>query len=160
MDQETESIRLPRELKVALHDMAGQDGVSPGHFVRCLIRSELSRRSGSRPPVRPEERLIGPLRANLSEDLAHASGWGDLEWRLRSKGATLRQAGGGLTVHAQLGGHRLCNVCDLGFSYSRLMRRFGSPFPGHTHRWLAEVVLTAPDSGPKAQDGDMYERFD
>ncbi|MAY44499.1 MAG: hypothetical protein CML65_04485 [Rhodobacteraceae bacterium] len=128
MDLETEMLRLPRQMRLALHQMADQDDVSPGQFVRGLIGRELSRRSGARPLVRADEQLVAPLRARLADDLAAASGWTDLARRLREKGFDLRQAGGGLALHAHPGGQRLCKASELGFSYSRLML----PAPGRT----------------------------
>lgn len=155
MDLETETLRLPRQMRLALYQMAQQDDVSPGQFVRSLIGREISRRSSARPPVRADEQLVAPLRARLADDLASATGWSDLDRRLRAKGFELRQAGGGLALHAYPEGRRLCKASELGFSYSRLMRRFGAPFPGHSHRWLADRMLTAPGRAPEAEDDDF-----
>lgn len=158
---ETETLRLTRELRLALHDMARQDDVSAGQLMRQLISREISRRSGAKPPVRADERLVAPLRARLAGDLASAPSWEDLQRRLRAKGYELRQTGGGLTLHAAPGGQRLCKASELGFSYSRLMRRIGAPYPGHGHQWLADRMLPAPGAphhvAPEEDDDDIFE---
>jgi len=63
------------------------------------------------------------------------------------KGYVLRAAGGGLALHDWPGDRRLCKASELGFSYSRLMRRFSSPFPEHPHAWLAARMLPETPSG-------------
>lgn len=37
--------------------------------------------------------------------------------------------------------HDRRKASDPGFSYRRLMWRFGAPFPGHGHAWLADRTL-------------------
>ena len=46
-------------------------------------------------------------------------------------------------MHSHPEGRRLCKASELGHSYSTLMKRFGTPFPGHSHARLAERVLGA-----------------
>lgn len=96
------------------------------------------------------------MRALLAADLASASGWADLDRRLRARGYAFREAGGGLALHAHPGGERLCKASELGHSYGALMRRFGRPFPGHAHTWLARAAL-GPPSG--ADDPELIEPF-
>ncbi|WP_428927041.1 hypothetical protein [Marinibacterium sp. SX1] len=164
MDMETESIRMPREMRRALCEMARRDDVSPGHLMRGLISRELARRrAAARPPNRADEQLLAPLRARLADDLALSRDWDDLQHRLRAKGYALQAAGGGLALHGHPQGHRICKASELGFSYSRLMRRFGAAFPGHAHTWVADRLLGAPDRGPETQEDDddfeVIERF-
>ena len=99
------------------------------------------RRSKAKTARRADERLVAPLRALLADDLAYAAGWDDLQARLLRKGYQLREAGGGLALH-DAGSERLCKGSDLGYSYSRLMRRFKVPFPGHGHRYLYRKAMT------------------
>lgn len=146
-------LKLAPEMLACLNQMATRRDVSPGQIIRDLLAREIDRdRRGLRPPVRADERLLAPLRARLAGDLAEAKGWNDLQARLKEKGFELRAAGGGLALHRSLGGGRLCKASELGFSYSRLMQRFGAPFPGHAHTWLAERVLGEPE------DFDLIER--
>lgn len=46
-----------------------------------------------------------------------------------------------ILLHYWPGNRRICKASELGFSYSRLMRRFGAPFPGNSHTWLAGRML-------------------
>ena len=64
-----------------------------------------------------------------------------LEENLESLGFEFRPAGGGLALHRIEDGERLCKASELGFSYSRLIERFGEGLPGHAHTWIAERVL-------------------
>lgn len=147
------TIKLPHAMRLELQRMARADDVSPGQLVRALVNREISRRNRARPPVRADERLVAPLRARLAPDLAGASGWEDLSERLRGHGFELREAGGGLALYEWPSGARVCKASELGFSYGRLMRRFGAPLPGHAHRWLADRLLT----GEPSDDPDDIE---
>jgi len=100
---------------------------------------------------------LAALLALVAPDLAEASGWEDLQARLMRKGYHLREAGGGLALASWPAGRRLCKASELGFSYSRLMRRFGTPFPGHAHRWVSDRML-----GDSQDDDDrsLIEPFD
>lgn len=104
--------------------------------------------SGHPPPPgaapRPaDEQLIAPLRALLSADLAEGRDWSDLGKRLKRKGYALCAAAGGLALHTWPDGARICDVTELGFCPSRLMRRAGAPAPG----------APAPDPSPMWRGG-------
>ncbi|MFA8386707.1 MAG: hypothetical protein ACEPO2_13870 [Pelagibaca sp.] len=86
--------------------------------------------------MRPDEQLIAPLRALLADDFAYATTWGDLQARLRIKGYALREAGAGLALVVLPENRCVAKASDLGYSYSRLMRRLKAPFPGHAHSYL------------------------
>lgn len=125
----------------ALCRIAEDEGCSLDALVQDAVRRDLFRRSRAKKAIRPDERLVAPLRALLAEDLAFAQDWADLQRRLRAKGFELREAGGGLALHAWPDGGKRAKASDLGYSYARLMRRFDAPFPGHSHHWLAERLL-------------------
>lgn len=155
MEMEPVHIKMSRDMRIVLQQMARQDDVSPGQLLRTLVSREIARRFRARPPVRADERLVAPLRARLAPDLAEARDWQDLQDRLRGKGYELREAGGGLALY-QVRGGRVCKASELGFSYSRLLRRFRAPFPGHAHGWLAERLLGEPE-GTEDPDFDVIE---
>ncbi|MEM9343246.1 MAG: hypothetical protein AAGA87_09385 [Pseudomonadota bacterium] len=138
------TLRLPPDLLNVSEGIAASDDVTIGQFARHALTQEVSRRRNARPPVRADERLIAPLRARLAPTLAAATNWHDLGNRLAEQGFALQQAGGGLAVHRHPNGARVCKASELGFSYSRLMRRFRAPFPGHTHTWLFERIKEEP----------------
>ena len=159
MTEDRVTIVLPAEMRRAATVLARERDITLGQLVRDVLAAEIGRRHRARPPVRADERLVAPLRARLAGDLAHAVDWQDLQRRLAAKGYALREAGGGLALHEWPGGRRLCKASELGFSYSRLMRRLGRPFPGHAHVGLAGRVLAphAPDPGIGDDDVILIE---
>lgn len=158
MEMDAVTIRLPREMRIALAQIARGDDVSPGQLIRALVNKEIARRHNAKPPVSADERLIAPLRARLAADLAEALCWDDLDMRLKAKGYVLREAGGGLALHSHQSGERVCKASELGFSYSRLMRRFRAPFPGHAHTYLADRFLRV-DAAEEEEDFEVIERL-
>ncbi|MEQ9261420.1 MAG: hypothetical protein RIG84_20220 [Roseovarius sp.] len=131
-------IRLPlaAETLSALDRIAREERSDVGAVIRAAVQRDLYRRTRAKKAVRPDERLIAPLRALLADDLAYARDWPDLQSRLQAKGYALREAGAGLILVRYPAGDRLAKASDLGYSYSRLMRRFKAPFPGHGHAYL------------------------
>ena len=151
---DTCTLKLTEPLRIAALELAEHRDISLGQLVRDLLAKEIARAANAKPPVRADERLVAPLRARLAGDLAHAINWDDLDRRLKHKGYVLRVAGGGLALHDWPDDRRVCKASELGFSYSRLMRRFGSPFPSHPHTWLAHRML------PEDDDGAVFEPFE
>lgn len=144
MEHERVTIRLGTPLAAETRRLAAELDISPGQLIRDLLAKEVTRRRQARPPVRADERLVAPLRARLAADLAEAFSWSELARRLAGKGYELRPAGGGLALHDRTSGQRLCKASELGFSYSRLMRRLKAPFPGHSHTWLFDRMCGEP----------------
>lgn len=136
----------------AAERLAQMRDVTVGQILREALAAEL-RRAGraAKTPARADEQLLAPLRALLASDIAAASGWAELQNRLKAKGYAFREAGGGLALHSFPEGVRLCKASELGASYSALMRRFNAPFPGHAHRHLVERYL--------GRDDDVIEEF-
>ena len=135
---ETVQFKLPEEMMRVGARLAREDDITLGQLIRILLAKEISRRMNARPPNRADEHLVAPLRARLAQDFAFAKTWEDLQQRLRAKGYELRPAGGGLALHRHPSGIRVCKASELGFGYSKLIERFRTAFPGHTHTWIAE----------------------
>ena len=112
----------------ALSQIAGEEDISLGQVIRDAVKRDLFRRERAKRAVRPDEQLVAPLRSLLADDFAYADTWEDLLRRLRRKGFNLAEAGGGIIL-IDLNGTRLCKGSDLGYSYGRLLRRLGRPFP-------------------------------
>ena len=136
------NLKLPEPTLAVLQQIAVAGDLSVGQVIRNFIDHELRRRAEARPPVRADERLVAPLRALLADDFAYAKDWADLQSRLVRKGYSLHEAGGGLALHDQATGARLCKGSELGYGYASLMRKFKAPFPGHPHAWLFDRVQT------------------
>ena len=156
MKRETCTIFLGSPLRLAALDLAVKHDISLGQLLRRALAKEIARANNAKPPVRADEQLLAPLRARLATDMAHATGWADLDQRLRKKGNILRIAGGGLALHDWPGDRRICKASELGFSYSRLMRRFHAPFPNHPHQWLEHRMLAPLEDAT----GDVFEPFE
>lgn len=136
------TIKLPEPLLRAAEEVAQARDISLGALIRAALSAEIRRANlPAKTPHRADERLVDPLRALLAVDFGAARDWPDLQARLAAKGFALREAGGGLALHDHPGGTRLCKASELGHAYASLMRRFGAPFPGHSHHGLAARVL-------------------
>ncbi|PSL22322.1 hypothetical protein CLV88_101749 [Shimia abyssi] len=111
-------------------------------MVRRALDAELARLGRpAKTANRADEQLLASLRRLLAGDLAAATGWEDLGERLAGKGYALREAGGGLALFALSDERRMCKASELGCSYGSLMKRFGTPFPGHRHQYLVQRLL-------------------
>lgn len=135
-------VRLPLPLLETLQQLSLERDCSLGDLVRSALTAEVKRTAKpAKTPNRADEQLLAPLRVLLASDLAEARSWSELSARLNNKGYELREAGGGLALHSFPEGVRLCKASELGYSYGTLMRRFGTPFPGHRHAYLARRLL-------------------
>lgn len=153
------TISLPEATLTAARQLAARQDVTLGQFVRQAVAAEIRRGSrNTKTPNRADEQLLVSLRTLLAADLARAQSWDDLNHRLADKGVALREAGGGLALHSHPEGTRLCKASELGHSYGTLMRRFGQPFPGHSHRHLADRLLGQPKP-PAEEEFDVIEPF-
>jgi hypothetical protein len=126
-------VRLDPAVWIVLERLAAEEDVSVGQIIRNAINRDIRRREEAKTPVRADERLVAPLRALLADDFAYAKGWGELQARLVKKGYRLAEAGGGLILQSRDSGARICKASELGYSYSALLRRFDTVFPGHSH---------------------------
>ena len=125
------SLSLPDPLFRAARDLADAREISIQQLLKDALGSEIAKvHRTARSPVRADERMVAMLRARLSGDFAYARDWFDLIDRLRDRGLTLREAGGGLALFGAHNGARICKASDVGFSLNRLARQFGTPFPG------------------------------
>ncbi len=133
-------LTLPPETMAALARICAEENTTLERLIRKSIDKELYRRTRAKRAFKPDERLVAPLRALLADDLAYAQDWSDLQRRIGAKGYRVAESGGGIAVF-RLDGTKVCKGSDLGCSYSRLMRQFGAPLPGHAHGHIARRVL-------------------
>lgn len=144
MIQHDVSLKLSDPMLQAARSVAASRDVTVGQVIRDALATELRRvRAGAKTPNRADEQLLVPLRSLLATDFATSRAWAELASRLKAKGYALREAGGGLALHSEPDGQRLCKASELGFSYAALMRQFGKPFPGHAHGYLATRIPAA-----------------
>ena len=163
MIDETLIIRMPKAQKDSLLLLARRRDQTPGQIMRDLLAAELSRKP-AKTPNRADERLVARLQRLLAPVMAEAQDWPGLAEALYREGFEIRPAGGGLTLHELPSGRRLCKSSELGFAYSRLVRRFGAPMPGHPHQMRhilgrgRALSLGAPTRDDA--DFDLIEPFD
>jgi len=153
------SIQIPDPLLEAAKRLAVSRDVTVGQIFRSALSNEIRRATrDAKTPNRADEQLLAPLRALLAADFGRATGWTDLQSRLQIQGYALREAGGGLALHSHPAGVRLCKASELGHAYSALMRRFGRPFPGHSHQHLVNRFLPQT-AEPDPDDVELIEPF-
>lgn len=130
MNSRTVSIQLPADLVLAVHDLATEQEGTVAKVVEDLLIAHLVTRKGAKKKAEiVDQRLIFALQKLLFRDMAEAENWQDLDERLRHHGYFLRIAWGGLSLHTETSGQKLCNTADLGFSYVTFLRRFGPGKP-------------------------------
>ncbi|WP_298840434.1 hypothetical protein [uncultured Roseobacter sp.] len=130
MNKRTVTVQLPADLALAVHDLATEKEGTVGKIVEDLLQAHIVNRKSPR-KAREEisDRLVFALQKLLFRDMAEATSWDDLDRRLRGHGYYLKVAWGGLSLHTETSGYKLCNVHDLGFSYATFLRRFGPGKP-------------------------------
>lgn len=130
MDKCVVSVELPSALFLAVHDLATEMQGTVDDVVEDLLIAHLAaRRKGCLIPKDRDERLVFALQKLLFRDLSDAISWDDLNARLHRHGYFMKVAWGGLSLHTQTSGQRLCKLHDLGFSYGQFVRRFGPGKP-------------------------------
>lgn len=148
---DTLTIPVPPALARDLATLAQENDVTPGQIVRHLIEKELRRVRSPKTPNRADEPLVARLQRLLAADMASAVSWPDLSARLDRRGFRIMPAGGGLTLHDAIG-KRMCKASELGFPYSRLVRKFRAPMPGHPHRMRHVLNDIAAGVSPDGDD--------
>lgn len=130
MNRRVVSIELPSDLLLAIHDLATEQEGTIGGVVEDLLIAHLETRRNRRPKAdAADERLMFALQKLLFRDMAEAKDWDDLDNRLRKHGYFMKISWGGLSLHTETSGQKLCNTHELGFSYGTFVRRFGPGKP-------------------------------
>ena len=144
-------VKLQSELADAARMLARERDVTVSQLLRDLVTREIDMMRTARPSEASRDRTIERLKDRLLPDFTQARSWPDLSKRLKTKGYCLVAAGGGLALHSRDTGRRVCKSSELGFGYSRLMKRMGEAFPGHPHAWLARRILPDASVGASSQ---------
>lgn len=130
MNKRHVSVELPPDLLRAVHDLATEKEDTVSGVLQNLLADHLKTRKGAKQLARPaNEKLVFALQKLLIRDMAEASSWQDLDRRMQKHGYYLKIAWGGLSLHTQTSGHRVCHTHQLGFSYGTFVRRFGPGKP-------------------------------
>ncbi len=134
MNKSVVSVQLPPDLFMAVHDLATEQEDTVSQVLEDLLAEHLVAKKGAkkRPPP-ASEKLIFALQNLLFRDMAEATDWEDLDRRMHKHGYYLKIAWGGLSLHTQTSGQKLCQTHHLGFSYGTFVRRFGPGKPKGPH---------------------------
>ncbi|ABG30033.1 hypothetical protein CEP88_11860 [Roseobacter denitrificans] len=124
------TLQLSDDLFKAVHDLATEQQGTVAEVVEDLVTEHLGGpKSAARRLPRAGEKLIFALQKLLFRDMAEARDWADLDDRLRKHGYFMKITLGGLALHTETSGKRVCHTHDLGFSYGTFVRRFGPGKP-------------------------------
>ena len=148
MELESVTLKLPRDLLSGAQRVATARDVTIGHMVRQLLKREVERQLASGRREDTDVRLLAALQALLARDMAEARDWDDLAERLRPHGYELRPTGGGVVLYKSSCGTRVCKGSEIGFGYGDLVKRFGTPMPGHPHSMTHLGIMPAGQIDP------------
>lgn len=84
---------------------------------------------------------LDDVKGRFAGAVNRASNWEELEERLREEGLAISPKGGGLIVRQVDTELELCKASEIGFAYSRLIKRFRTGWSDHPHVWLADRIL-------------------
>ncbi|MFK7745708.1 MAG: hypothetical protein AB8B47_11685 [Roseobacter sp.] len=130
MNKRAVTVQLPSDLILAVHDLATEQEGTVAKVVEDLVTEHLAHKKGAKPKTQASnDRLVFALQNLLFRDMAEANSWDDLDCRMRKHGYFMKIAWGGLSLHTETSGQKLCNTHDLGFSYGTFVRRFGPGKP-------------------------------
>lgn len=148
------------EMESFLYKQVEELDWSMGQVLRGLVTSEMKRKRSAKTPNRADEQLVARLQRLLVTAMADALDWRDLQRRLAGLNHCIKPAGGGLAIHDLTTNERLCKSSELGFAYSRFVRKFRAPMPGHPHK-MAHVLAAIRDVPLDDADGfGVIERFE
>ena len=77
----------------------------------------------------------------VSAALAASSTWAEVQAALAASDLEYFERGGGLGIRIKSASTFVCKASQAGPGYMALIRKFGTPFPGHCATWLAEKAL-------------------
>jgi hypothetical protein len=130
MNKHAVTVQLPSDLLRAIHDLATErEGTVAKVVEGALMEHLLALKGATKTTGAVNHRLVFALQNLLFRDMAEASSWADLDARLSKHGYFLKIAWGGMSLHTETSGQKLCNSADLGFSYATFLRRFGPGKP-------------------------------
>jgi hypothetical protein len=126
----------------ALHRACSELGISQQELIRRAtfeyLRS-LGYFSVRHTDVRESE--LDSIRLVVRQALNGSSSWDEFAAYLARHHLEYFERGGGLAVRSKASRNLICKASEVGPGYSALIKKFRTPFPGHSASWLAERVL-------------------
>lgn len=129
----------------------------PGH-PHGALDIELGEKPAAPTPL--NSTVKGRLQRSLEPVFKTSTDWGTLITRLKRRGFVLRPAGTGTALYTDPGGRYLANTKTVGYRYRALVKKFGSPMPGHPHGadWVQQSATA--DDLPENVDCPDFEVID
>jgi hypothetical protein len=122
------TMRLPDDLLASLTEAARADGCSPADILRGALAATLAARA----------KAVVPRDVGVRQAVRDATGWTDLQSRLRGLGFMLRADGGSVMLHGWPRDRPLIRAEAAGIDPAALTLRFGAPFPGFAGTEIAD----------------------
>lgn len=120
------TFRLPEPLLTGMLRAARASEMTAGDFLRSALSRRVAEVEGG-----DDLDAILTIRRALSKDFAEATGWTDLQRRLRAHGFVLRRLDGLLYLFTWPVERRLLPLTRFGFGEEDLTLAFRAPFPAH-----------------------------
>lgn len=140
-EDRTVELELPHRLLLALGRAAESARVRPSAYLCAVLEIALDREGFALPGAEEEVRIALHL----------ATGWPDLQKRLRAQGRVLRAGEGGeLFLHTWPEGRRLLPLALFGESRAGLTLRFATDFPPATPLAAFRSCRVAAPDQPRA----------
>ncbi|MEM7596961.1 MAG: hypothetical protein AAF382_04630 [Pseudomonadota bacterium] len=157
-------VKLQAELADAARRLARERDVTVSQLLRDLVTREIDMSRRIKSAQSSENRSIEGLKSRLLSDFLQSTTWTDLKARLKKRGFCLVASGGGLALHDRETGRRICNTAQLGFEYSKLVKKMRARFPGHPHAWVSHHAVprdqTSAAVTKKSPVKDITDDFD
>lgn len=142
---------VTQEMANDVQEIAKERDITVGALVRTALtefieqgrastKNSGAERLPSDPAPRPEPEREW-LKATVARAVQAARDWQQLQENLGIENIEIAPKGGGLTIRWADTKEDICKASDAGFGYSKLIRKFGSGFPGHSHQWLADRIV-------------------
>ena len=122
----------PADIKARFVEMCAERDETPGAMMRYLMRKEIKDWTGrkARKDEVLDETLLARLRLRVATVWDSAANWDEFLKGLAKDDLALKPAGGGLSYYSCKNGNRMAKASDAGPSYTEMIRRFKSGFPG------------------------------
>jgi hypothetical protein len=108
-------------------------------------------------PVLLNNTVQGRLQRSLESVFSSSFDWETLIARLQRRGLVLRPMGTGCAIYTDPGGQHVCSTATVGYCDSALVKKFGTPMPGHPHGadWMRSSRMHV--SAPQQPEIDVFE---
>lgn len=137
-------VRVPKDVVRKIENASKKYDVTVGFIVREALCNYLETLEiqNEDPDFNSINTLdLDQLEKTVQAAVKEVSNWKSFQNLLIQKNLEFWPKGGGLVLRKYDSKEEICKASQIGFPYSRLIKRFGEAFPGHSHQWLANRIL-------------------